>query len=124
LALARRTWLFTICLWLSLATVLGHALSPIASPLAQKSGSAFSASTWEVSLGAPRTGAGAKLKRGHSAPDDEGSGPDLTPPVLVASAPALPAPFGDGPEHLATPDPFPAPFGPGGGFQARAPPLI
>ncbi|HTU10780.1 MAG TPA: hypothetical protein VMG08_07750 [Allosphingosinicella sp.] len=123
MAAARRTWLFTLCLWLSLATVLGHALAPIGSPLAQKSGSAFSASTWDVSLAAPRAGLNAKLKRGQAAPDDElQNGPDLPGPGLLAAAPSLPEPAPGRPAFAFLSQDAAAPFGPGGGFHARAPP--
>ena len=121
MAVARRTWLFTLCLWLSLATVLGHALSPIASPLSQKSGSAFSASTWDVSLGAPRAGVNAQLKRSQSG-DDESGPPDIESLFLLAAAPALPEPVYASGRFPARTDHAPAPFGPGGGFDARAPP--
>ncbi len=122
MALARRTWLFTLCLWLSLATVLGHALAPIGSPLKPRSGSAFSLSTSDVTLGAQRAGINAKLKRSQTADEDEGGPPDPSAPVMLAAAPALPAP-GVGPSFPSiTPASDPAPFGPGGGFDARAPP--
>lgn len=123
MALARRTWLFSLCLWLSLATVLGHALAPIGSPLTQKSGSAFSASTWEVALAAPRAGVNAKLKRSQAAADEEEGGPpDLSAPALLAAAPVIPEPGSGSPAFAAFLPQPPAPFGPGGGFQARAPP--
>lgn len=123
MALARRTWLFTLCLWLSLATVLGHALAPIGSPLNPRAGSAFSLSTSDVSLGAQRAGITAKFKRNQTAASDEdGDSPDLSTPPLLAAAPALPEP-GETAYHFSpTPASAPAPFGPGGGFDARAPP--
>jgi len=46
-----RTFLLALTL---LLTILGHALVPIGSPLARTTGSAFSASTADVSLGAAR----------------------------------------------------------------------
>lgn len=123
MAFARRTWLFTLCLWLSLATVLGHALAPIGSPLSQKTGSAFSAATWDVSLGAPRAGVSAKLKRSQAAPDDNEGGPSPLPaPALLAAAATLPAPA-DSAFVPAADDGLPAiPFGIDGDFRARAPP--
>lgn len=122
MALARRTWLFTLCLWLSLATVLGHALAPITSPLSPRSGSAFSASTSDVSLGAPRAGLSAKLKRGEATDGEEGGPPDLSALLLPAAAPVLPAPAPRAQSFSPVPSSAPAPFGPGGGFHARAPP--
>jgi hypothetical protein len=122
LAFARRTWLFSLCLWLSLATVLGHALSPIGSPLSPRSGSAFSASTWDVSLGAGRTGINAKLKRGQTGSGDDNGPADPPDPLLAAAALSLPAPVHI-PAPLAETYAYaPAPFGPGGGLHARAPP--
>ena len=123
MALARRTWLFTLCLWLSLATVLGHALAPIGSPLTQKSGSAFSAATWDVSLGPARAGVNAKVKRGQALPgEDEGGPPDLSLPALFASAPVLPQPATGAAPFFAAADIAPTPFGADGHFHARAPP--
>lgn len=121
MALARRTWLFSLCLWLSLATVLGHALAPVGSPLSPKSGSAFSAGTWEVSLGASRTGINAKLKRGQAG-DDNGPPDPADLPLLAAAAPSLPEPVQVPAVYTDTYLYVPAPFGAGGGFQARAPP--
>lgn len=122
MAVARRTWLFSLCLWLSLATVLGHALSPVSSPLTPKSGSAFSASTSDVSLGAPRAGIHAKLKRGQAADEEESGPPDLSAPLLLAEAPVLQARAPRGNSFSSVPASIPPPFGPGGGFNARAPP--
>ena len=122
MALARRTWLFTLCLWLSLATVLGHALAPIASPLAPKSGSAFSASTWEVSLGPVRAGVNARLKQAQGAPDDEGGPPDPATPVLLAAVPTLPAQPQGPATYSASQSIAATPFGSDGHFHARAPP--
>ena len=56
MALTARTWLYLMCLWLSIATALGHAVVPAGSPLERGQGSAFSASTSDVALGASRTG--------------------------------------------------------------------
>ena len=123
MAPARRTWLFTLCLWLSLATVLGHALAPIGSPLKPRAGSAFSLSTSDVSLGAQRTGLNDKLKRSQAATaEEEGGSPDLSAPPLLAAAPALPQFDGPASRFTLSPSSAPAPFGPGGGFDARAPP--
>lgn len=120
MAFARRTWLFTLGLWLSLAMVLGHALAPVGSPVVRKSGSAFSTATYEVSLGPARAGIAAKLKRFQIADDEDGGGPDL-PALLLAAAPVPPAPAAP-----AIPIPasgfVPAAFGPGDAFRARAPP--
>ena len=123
LALARRTWLFTLCLWLSLATVLGHALAPIGSPLTQKSGSAFSAATWDVSLGPARAGINAKLKRAQAnAGEDESGPPNLPAPVLLASAPVPPQPAAGTAVFPAPAGSTLTPFGADGHFNARAPP--
>jgi hypothetical protein len=119
-AFARRTWLFSLCLWLSLATVLGHALAPIGSPLTQKSGSAFSASTYDVSLAAQRAGVSAKLKRAAWPADDDGTaGPA---PALAAETYAFAPPARAGALALPAPDaPLPLPRT-RSGFDARAPP--
>lgn len=122
MAFARRTWLFTMGLWLSLAMVLGHALAPVGSPLARKSGSAFSAATYDVSLGAGRGGLAGKAKRLQAAADDDGGGPDLGPDLLLAAAPVLPVPSRTTLLPATDAGFVPAPFGPGGGFSARAPP--
>ena len=106
MAPARRTWLFTLCLWLSLATVLGHALAPIGSPLKPRAGSAFSLSTSDVSLGAQRTGLNAKFKRSQAATaEEEGGSPDLSAPPLLAAAPCprLPRRRPAGPAAASTP---------------------
>lgn len=86
MALTARTWLYLACLWLSIATALGHAMVPAGSPLERGQGSAFSASTSDVSLGASSTGA-AKINR-TAASDDQGSAPDFGPPLLAGLTPA------------------------------------
>lgn len=120
MAFARRTWLFSLCLWLSLATVLGHALAPIGSPLSPKSGSAFSASTWDVSLAAPRAGLNAKLKRAAWPAEDDG--PAGSTPLLAAAAPELTLPAEAVPPAFASAEPPPLLPRTRSGFDARAPP--
>lgn len=118
MALAHRRWWGLLSLWLLLATALGHALIPVGSPLAKRSGSAFSAATFEVALSASRT----PEKADQPAPrrDDPSDPPDLliilpaaaAPPALAAAAPRSGI-AGD----LAWP-------GPGrNAHQPRAPPL-
>lgn len=121
MALVPRTWLYLACLWLSIATALGHAVVPAGSPLAKGSGSAFSASTTDVALGPARTGP-AKIKRVAPVAEDPdaGFGPDLPP--LAASAPVLPLPAtGHAPSAHASDQPAPS-FPPVRSFDARAPP--
>lgn len=60
-----RTFLFALAL---LLTVLGHALIPVGSPLARTTGSAFSASTADVSLGAARREAGVAAEQALEPP--------------------------------------------------------
>lgn len=123
MAFARRTWLFTLCLWLSLAMVLGHALAPIGSPLTQKSGSAFSAATWDVSLGPVRAGLNTKVRRAEAGPHDhEGGPPDSPAPVLLAAITALPQPASGAAAYPFHDEFAAAPFGADGHFHARAPP--
>lgn len=120
MAFARRTWLFSLCLWLSLATVLGHALAPIGSPLTQKSGSAFSASTYDVSLAAQRAGVTAKLKRAAWPADNDGAaGPA---PALAGETYALAPPAHAAAPAFSAPDDSPVLSQARSGFDARAPP--
>ena len=121
MAFARRTWLFSLCLWLSLATVLGHALAPIGSPLTPKSGSAFSASTYDVSLAAQRVGFTAKLKRAAWPADDESAAGPAPALAGEAYAVAPPAPR-TGALIFPAPDASPALSRTRSGFDARAPP--
>ena len=120
MAFAPRTWLYLACLWLSIATALGHAVAPVGSPLARTSGSAFSAATTDVALAAPRTGL-ATAKPSAALDDDGGpSGGD---------SPFIGAPVAQWPVRSAERISFPpvpaepAPSFPRSeGFDARAPP--
>ena len=58
---ARGTRAFALSLWILLATILGHALMPVGSPMARAAGSAFSASTADVALGTSRREAVSKM---------------------------------------------------------------
>lgn len=109
-------------LWLLLAAILTHALIPVGSPLARTSGSAFSATTLDVSL-APRKGEEA-LRTG-SADADRNDGAVDGGPFIAGAAPAAAAPrLASGPppgsHRAATPllDLFPKTARP------RAPPSI
>jgi len=123
LAVAPRTLLYTLCLWLSFATVLGHALVPVGSPLAKRAGSAFSTSTSDVSLGPSRAGTLAKIKRLQDRVGEESVfAGDAPAPILRSDAFATLSPPTNSDIALAVPD-GPAPtFSPGHGFDARAPP--
>lgn len=120
MAFAPRTWLHLLCLWLSIATVLGHAIAPVGSPLVRQSGSAFSAATTDVALGSVRAGL-AKAKR-TVIDENPGASGDLDLTALAESAAAVepPAP-GEPPAFRSTNSPasFPAAHG----FHARAPPM-
>ena len=89
LALSPRKWLGIFWLWLTLATVLGHAIAPVGSPIARTSGSAFSVSTDDVALGAARAEPPAKIKRVQDGAGDEftAAGDLAMLPVAVAAAP-------------------------------------
>lgn len=121
MARAPRTWLFLACLWLSIATALGHAVVPAGTPFEKNSGSAFSAWTTDVSLGPVRTATGL-LKRAEAAggQDDTAFGPDAPP--LTASSPAVPQSAAGKALHVRAPGrPVPS-FPPVRSFDARAPP--
>lgn len=99
--------------------VLGHALSPAGAAVTRTKGSAFSASTFDVSLGPSRAGLAAKIKRAQGvAPADE-DGPDpflaaAPPPALAALDRTAPSAFARAAALDAAPGPRP--------FDARAPP--
>lgn len=118
---APRTWLYLACLWLSIATALGHAVAPVGSPLTRTSGSAFSASTTDVALGPSRLGA-ATARPSLATDDNDGSAASGDAPLVgfQIAAPAIPPaaglPFSPGP---AAPVPS---FPRSEGFDARAPP--
>lgn len=121
--LVRRRGTRSILRWLVLATIFAHALLPVGSPLVRTSGSAFSATTAEVSLAPSRKGKAAVAKReqqpSSDEPSDGGGGIDL----LAGHAQHL-ADLTDvcGADHSLAPNirhcaAFRRPF------QARAPPL-
>ena len=88
MALAHRRWWGLLSLWLLLATALGHALIPVGSPLAKRSGSAFSAATFEVALSGSRPDARAdRLESKRTDPSDP---PDLIADLPETAAPAAP----------------------------------
>lgn len=119
MALSVRKWLAPFWLWLTLATVLGHALAPVGSPIARTSGSAFSASTHDVALGASRADPPAKAKRVQDG--GEGDLPDRsgTPAFAVAS---VTLPIAEDALPIAAPDAPAVTPAPPQAFQARAPP--
>ena len=75
-------------LWLILATIFAQALLPVGSPMARASGSAFSASTSEVSL-APARGASAFFvqQEGGSSAGLGGGDPADPPAAILPSRP-------------------------------------
>lgn len=110
-------------LWLLLAAILTHALIPSESPLARTTGSAFSATTLDVSL-APRKGeqpsriGNADAGRSDGVADGgDPSAADATPAFAALQLPSSPPP---GSHRAATPvlDLFPKTG------QPRAPPTI
>ena len=112
-------------LWLLFATIFAHALLPVDSPMSRTFGSAFSATTLDVSLAPVRSEASDLLVQ-HEAGSNTGLGgpdPTLSPAAVVAvpaSAPVfardLAAPRLAGPE-LPWPRAGSRPYSP------RAPPL-
>ncbi len=69
---ARRNQAWLVWLWLLLATIATHAVLPSGSPLARTAGSAFSATTIDVTLTPQRKGI---LKESHRLePETAGSG--------------------------------------------------
>jgi hypothetical protein len=111
-----------LSLWFVVATILAHALLPISSPLVRVSGSAFSASTYEVSI-APgrrdkavdhftRAGDGRHEASGSAGGDDVAALPVAAPMSGLSQAPA---------GYSARPD-LQLPGRNAAGFRARAPP--
>ena len=123
LARARRNILHLIGLWLSIAMVLGHALAPVGSPVARTKGSAFSASTSDVSLGPSRAGLTAKIKRAQDGTGDGAAGSDERPAPFPAPAgpPAPAARHDDAPVFRIASAAAPSGAAPRP-FDARAPP--
>ena len=111
-------------LWLILATIFAHALLPVGSPLSRNSGSAFSATTPDVSLVPARGGASAVLARedGGSSASLGGSDPPHSPAAtLLAPAAGFASARAAAPPPAAPAlRPRPASTQP---YAARAPPL-
>jgi len=121
LAAAPKIGIRTACFWLSIAIVLGHALVPLGSPVEGRDGSAFSSSSYEVSLAPIR--AAAKIERG-----DAGNGAPAgldgdAPHLFLPPAPADIPPVRIGADPAPIPAAAPAPISrPGERYRARAPP--
>jgi hypothetical protein len=118
-----RHFLYLICLWLSAFTVAAHAVAPVGSPIAKRSGSAFSASTFEVSL-IPTRAWPAKampvLDAGPGGNDSAGANPG--PSAILAALPLTVATAVSAQRVEGLPrDPFPPSLA-RAGFRARAPP--
>ena len=93
MAVARRSSTYLAWLWLSLTVILGHALLPVDSPLARRSGSAFSHATYEVALKSRQWNAVRTLAASAADEGDDRDGPPPTtallpnaPDVAVAAA--------------------------------------
>ncbi len=104
---------------LLLATILAHALLPIAPPTVKTSGSPFSASTLDVSIAPDRK---AQVSEARQVPADAGGEidiPAVSQSVAPPAAPSLPMTRGPPAAILVAPDdPYPA-----GASLSRAPPL-
>ena len=112
-----------VALWLLLLSIFTHALVPAGSPLQRTSGSAFSASTVEVSLAPSRKSLEAQ-QAAQAAGDEEGGTGAASADAdgVPAPSPSLARPSF---EAAARPAPEPAFLSESGGaasFQARAPP--
>jgi hypothetical protein len=123
LTLAQRRRAFIAFFWLTLATILVHALAPTGSPLRMDSGSAFNPFTRDVALSPKRDavpGKAVRLERVSSDGSDRAGGRFDPPPLLAASLFLPAAPQGGARLAIVAPTAFgqPAPRG----FQARAPP--
>lgn len=114
------TWL-----WLLLGTIAAHAMLPVGSPVAQASGSAFSATTLDVALAPKRKASSAEtFVVEPSSRSGDARGPDRGPdgPYLPARAVPLSQPQPQAPLLVSRPaGPVPA-SGPAWHFRARAPP--
>ncbi|QAY76039.1 hypothetical protein [Sphingosinicella sp. BN140058] len=109
--------------WLLLASILAHALLPVGSPLARTSGSAFSASTADVSLGASRDEALAEAIVVSRSPDGDGFGPAAL--LLLAAGLVLGSRFGRrAAPYSACRATAPLAASPRQSFDARAPPRV
>ena len=121
---ARRTWTYFFSLWLSLGIVLTHAALPVGAAPGGR-GSAFSASTADVSLGPSRRdmeGRSAAIQRAadDTSASNQGGSADPQPAHLAATV-ALPIPAAARLSRPAGPDAAPAQTAPGD-YHARAPP--
>lgn len=111
-------------LWLLLLSIFTHALVPAESPLQRTSGSAFAASTAEVSLAPQRKSRETEQARAGTGGDAElqSANPGDDPPIAPLP-PAAPARFEFGLSSPAgSPQPAPAAANGAAAFQARAPP--
>lgn len=120
---ARRSPLCTLWLWLILVTVFAHALLPVGSPLVRTSGSAFSATTADVSLAPSRKDKAAVSDEQHPSSAEDGSSDedDPDPNLMRAASEGAPAAAHAGPPAApASPSLRAASFRL---FEARAPPL-
>ena len=111
-------------LWLILAAIFAHALLPVGSPMDRTFGSAFSATTFDVSL-APRGEASTLLVQQETGSSAGLGGPDpaLSPAAVLPTSGALsafaraPAPASPAAPELRSPPARSKPYAP------RAPPL-
>lgn len=86
---SRRT-AFLLCLWMSLATIVGHAVIPHGSPVDRSRGSAFSFATSDVAIGAKRRAPAGKSKRAFgTSPEERQIAPGGAPgaAIVVRSSP-------------------------------------
>ena len=119
-------WSFFLCLCLSLATVLAHAVLPVGSPLTPRPGSAFSISTSDVALSQTRRAAPAKPRKQIGAPpaEDHLASPGLDPGSLLPAIEMGADRDGRSSSILfASHEPAPLSAVPPGIFRARAPPF-
>jgi hypothetical protein len=122
---ALRGWSFLTCVWLSLTTVIAHAVLPVGSPLARRPGSAFSITTHDVSLRPSSRLVAGKARRllAGDATDPKAAAGDAGDEKVWFAAEIVPA-LGSAPsaEHRLRPAVAPpeSVFRPV--FRARAPP--
>ena len=112
-----------LSMWLLLLSILAHALVPTGSRVELVAGSAFSASTAEVSLGPTRTSLGERDARlrsaGDGALDGAGSADPLLAPTSRQPLHAPPVPIA---KHFRPEERTEVPDQGAGAFDARAPP--
>jgi hypothetical protein len=114
-----------MALWLLLLSIFTHAVLPAGSPVQGRPGSAFSASTADVSLAPTRRSlAGDQFQLGTA--DDESSKGSAPPDPAILSGAFTAAPAGQAAPAPEFPPEAPAAPGDGGAasFEARAPPSI